>query len=83
MASLLDLQLAVVAGSVALGFGDDFFEAAADELRLRCGLDFARPTRIEPGGLGGDGPLIGAAAVARSTDRSDGCGTVAGGPWRP
>ena len=64
VACLLDLQLAVVAGSVALGFGDDFFDAATDELRIRCGLDFARTTRIEPGGLGSDGPLIGAAAVA-------------------
>jgi glucokinase len=71
VACLLDLQLAVVAGSVALGFGDDFFDAADDELRLRCGLDFARATRIEPGGLGGDGPLVGAAAVARrGHDRS-------------
>jgi glucokinase len=65
VANLLDLQLAVVAGSVALGYGSDFFDAAQDEIRLRCGLDFARPTRILPGGLGGDGPLIGAAAVAR------------------
>jgi glucokinase len=65
VANLLDLQLAVVAGSVALGYGDDFFEAARDELHLRCGLDYARPTRIEPAGLGADGPLIGAAAVAR------------------
>ena len=64
VANLLDLQLAVVAGSVALGFGDDFFAAATDELRMRCGLDFARATRIEPGGLGADGPLVGAAAVA-------------------
>jgi glucokinase len=64
VACLLDLQLAVVAGSVALGYGDDFFDAAEDELRLRCGLEYARPTRIEPGGLGADGPLIGAAAVA-------------------
>ncbi len=65
VANLLDLQLAVVAGSVALGYGDDFFGAARDELHLRCGLDFARSTRIEPAGLGADGPLIGAAAVAR------------------
>jgi glucokinase len=64
VACLLDLQLAVVAGSVALGFGDDFFAAATEELAVRCGLDFARSTRIEPGGLGGDGPLVGAAAVA-------------------
>ncbi|MGA2838235.1 MAG: ROK family protein [Acidimicrobiales bacterium] len=65
VANLLDLQLAVVAGSVALGFGDEFFGAAQDEIGLRCGLAFARPTRIRPGGLGADGPLVGAAAVAR------------------
>jgi glucokinase len=65
VANLLDLQLALVAGSVALGFGPEFFEAARTELELRCGIDFARPTRIEPAGLGADGPLVGAAAVAR------------------
>ena len=65
VANLLDLQLAVVAGSVALGFGETFFDAARAELALRCGLEFARPTRIEPVGLGADGPLVGAAAVAR------------------
>jgi glucokinase len=64
VACLLDLQLAVVAGSVALGYGEEFFGAARAEIELRCGLDFARPTRIEPGGLGADGPLVGAAAVA-------------------
>ena len=66
VANLLDLQLAVVAGSVALGFGDDFFDAAQVEIGSRCGLTFARPTRILPGGLGADGPLVGAAAVAHS-----------------
>ena len=66
VANLLDLQLAVVAGSVALGFGDDFFIAAQEEIVLRCGVDFARSTRIRPGGLGADGPLVGAAAVART-----------------
>ena len=65
VANLLDLQLAVVAGSVALGFGSEFFEAAQREVDLRCGLDFARATRIQPAGLGADGPLVGAAAVAR------------------
>jgi len=64
VANLLDLQLAVVAGSVALGFGEPFFAAANEEVRLRCGLDFARATHVEPGGLGADGPLVGAAAVA-------------------
>ena len=65
VANLLDLQLAVVAGSVALGYGEEFFVAAQAEIDLRCGLDFARSTRIERAGLGADGPLVGAAAVAR------------------
>ena len=78
VACLLDLQLAVVAGSVALGFGDDFFDAATDELRLRCGLEFARRTRIEPGGLRGDGPLVGAAAVALANHDRTGAGPGGG-----
>ncbi len=63
--SLLDLPLAVVAGSVALGFGAPFFAAANAELEARARLDFARGARIVPAGLGGNGPLVGAAAVAR------------------
>ena len=64
VANLLDLRLAVVSGSVALGYGDPFFAAAQAEIDLRCRLDFSRGTRIVPGALGADGPLIGAAAVA-------------------
>jgi glucokinase len=63
VANLLDLQLAVVAGSVALGFGDAFFTAAQQEMDAVCMLDFSRATRIVPALLGDDGPLIGAAAV--------------------
>lgn len=62
--NLLDLRLAVVAGSVALGFGEPFFEAAQAELDQRCRLDFCVGARIVPGGLGDEGPLVGAAAVA-------------------
>jgi glucokinase len=61
--NLLDLPLAVVSGSVALGFGEPFFTAAQREMDLRCGLDFARGARIVPGGLGDQGPLIGAGRV--------------------
>ena len=64
VANLLDLQLAVVAGSVALGYGDVFFRAAQTEIDRLCVLDFSRGTRIVPAGLGADGPLVGAAAVA-------------------
>jgi glucokinase len=63
--SLLDLSLAVVAGSVALGYGEVFFAAAQRELSERCRLDFAKGAAIRPAGLGRDAPLVGAAAVAR------------------
>jgi glucokinase len=64
VANLLDLQLAVVSGSVALGFGAPFYEAAQHEIDGRARLAFSRGTRIVPGALGADGPLIGAARVA-------------------
>ena len=63
VANLLDLQLAVVSGSVALGYGDAFFSSAQETIDKLCKLDFSKGTRIVPGGLGEDGPLIGAAAV--------------------
>ena len=58
--NLLDLPLAVVSGSVALGFGDTFFRAAQHELDSRCGLEFTHGAQVVPGGLGDEGPLIGA-----------------------
>lgn len=63
VANLLDLPLAVVSGSVALGFGAPFFSAAQREVDHRCGLEFSRDARVIPGGLGDEGPLIGAARV--------------------
>lgn len=64
VANLLDLRLAVVAGSVALGFGDTFFQAAQSELDRLARLTFSAGARIMPAALGDEGPLIGAAAVA-------------------
>jgi glucokinase len=63
VANLLDLQLAVVAGSVALGFGEIFFNAAQEEIDRVASLQHSTGTTIRPGALGGDGPLVGAAAV--------------------
>lgn len=63
VANLLDLPLAVVGGSVALGFGEDFFHAARRELAARARLAFSVDARIVPVGLGSDAPLVGAAAV--------------------
>jgi len=63
--ALLDLRLALVAGSVALGYGEPFFAAARDELAERARISFAVGAELRPAGLGSDGPLVGAAAVAR------------------
>lgn len=63
VANLLDLQLAVIAGSVALGYGDLFFAAAQATVDELCHIQHAQGTRVIPAGLGADGPLIGAAAV--------------------
>lgn len=63
VAALVDLDLAVVSGSVALGYGAPFFAAAQKELSARARLDFVADARIVPGALGADGPLIGAGAV--------------------
>jgi len=63
VAALLDLRLAVAAGSVALGSGAVFFDAAQAELDRSACLEFARGAQIRPGGLGDEGPLVGAAAV--------------------
>jgi glucokinase len=60
---LLDLRLATVAGSVALGFGAPFFAAAQAELDRGARIEFAKGARVVPGGLGDDGPLVGAAAL--------------------
>lgn len=73
VSNLLDLRLTLVAGSVALGFGEPFFAAAQAEMDRICRLDYSRGARIEPAGCGDDGPLIGAAAVGfRSLGRTIG-----------
>ena len=64
VANLLDLRLAVVGGSVALGFGQSFFTAAQAELDACARLDFSVGTRIVPVAHGAMAPLMGAGAVA-------------------
>lgn len=61
--NLLDIELATVAGSVALGFGKPFFAAAQAELERLATIDYASGARIVPAELGDEAPLIGAAAV--------------------
>ena len=61
--NLLDLDLVVVGGSVALGFGATFFNSAQETLDEHAKLSFSRGARITPVRLGDRGPLIGAGAV--------------------
>ncbi len=63
VAVLLDLRLAVVSGSVALGFGEPFFRAAQSEMDQLCRIEYAQGARVVPGGLDDRGPLVGAARV--------------------
>jgi glucokinase len=69
--SLLDIDLVVVGGSVALGFGAPFFDAANRELRARAQLSFAVDARIIPSGLGAGGPLVGAGALGWRAARGE------------
>lgn len=62
--NLLDLDLVVVGGSVALGFGATFFNSAQEALDEHAKLAFSRGARIGPVRLGDRGPLVGAGAVA-------------------
>jgi len=70
--TLLDLTLCVAAGSVALGFGEEFFAAAQAELDRHIGLSYTQGARIIPAGLGDAGPLIGAGAVGFGLGRTRG-----------
>lgn len=62
--SLLDLRLVVVAGSVALGYGEPFFAAAQRELDEVSQIEFAKGASVRPAQSGDRAPLVGAAAVA-------------------
>lgn len=65
--ALMDLQLCVIGGSVALGFGALFFDAVQHELDRSARLEFIRGMQVLPVGLGDAAPLIGAASLARSS----------------
>ena len=66
LAAVVDFNLAVVGGSVALGFGEPFFAAAQAEVNSRARLPFTEHLEIRRAGLGELAPLVGAAAIARA-----------------
>ncbi|HUV58087.1 MAG TPA: ROK family protein [Acidimicrobiales bacterium] len=63
LCSVLDINRCYVAGSVALGFADDFFRAANEVARAHAQMSYSRSLQIRPSALGPDGPLLGAAMV--------------------
>lgn len=63
VANLLDLPLAIVGGSVALGFGSPFFVAAQREVDDVARLTFSQGCRVERPGLAEEAPIVGAAAL--------------------
>ena len=69
LAAVCDLKLAVIGGSVALGFGEPFFGVIQAELDQRARLSFIHGMKVVPAGLGQLAPLIGAAALARGNAR--------------
>jgi glucokinase len=62
-ANLLDFRLALVGGSVALGYGTSFFAAAQREVDERARISYVKGCLVQTVGLGAAGPLIGAAGV--------------------
>jgi glucokinase len=64
VANLCDLDLFVVAGSVAFGYGDAFFEAAGQALGEGSRQSYTRSARVVPAGLGAQAPVVGCGAVA-------------------
>ena len=65
LGAICDLRLAVIGGSVALGFGEPFFGAAQSEIDQRARLSFTQGFKVVPAGLGQLAPLVGAAGLAR------------------
>ncbi len=63
LASVLDFQHCFVAGSVALGYGEEFFSEATKAARSVAMLAYSHDIEIRPSQLGSDGPILGAALV--------------------
>jgi glucokinase len=63
LSSVLDFSQCFVAGSVALGFGDEFFFEANKAARSVAMMTYSHDIEVHRSQLGADGPLLGAALV--------------------
>jgi glucokinase len=62
--AVVDLKLAVIGGTLALGYGEPFFDAVRHEVESRAGLAYLQGFTVAPVSLGHHAPLVGAAALA-------------------
>jgi glucokinase len=63
LSSVLDFRHCYIAGSVALGYGDEFFSEANKAARKVAMMSYSHDVEIHRSLLGADGPLLGAALV--------------------
>jgi glucokinase len=63
LSSVLDFRHCFIAGSVALGYGDEFFSEANKAARSVAMMSYSHDVEIRRSSLGADGPLLGAALV--------------------
>ncbi len=63
LSSVLDFRHCFIAGSVALGYGDEFFSEANKAARSVAMMSYSHDVEIRRSLLGADGPLLGAALV--------------------
>ncbi|HWD96802.1 MAG TPA: ROK family protein [Acidimicrobiales bacterium] len=63
LASVLDFRHCYIAGSVALGYGEEFLNEATKSARSVAMLSYSHDIEIRASQLGGDGPIYGAALV--------------------
>ena len=61
--NLLNIDLVLIGGSVAFGFGEPFLSEVRSTAESFCGLSFTKDLKIDFASLREDAPLVGAAAV--------------------
>jgi glucokinase len=70
LAAVLDFSHCYLAGSVALGFGEDFFHVANKAARAVAMMHYSSHVELRRSPLGADGPILGAAMVGWRGERA-------------
>jgi glucokinase len=65
VANTLAISHAYIGGSIALGWGEPFFNSAREVIRERCRLDFSSSFVVVPPTRAHEAPILGASALVR------------------